>query len=92
MGKADGACNPHPFQFSLYLLQFLGETRGIAGLRKISMGPAVIADLKTHFVNFRNLLPGHKIFGIVHPALGHKEGSSETEFLEEGPHEGSDAT
>ena len=48
------------------------------------MRPAVVSDF--NLVNFRDLFPTEKVFGIVHPAMRHKKGCTETQLLKQRRH------
>src|SRR6266571_1638720 len=83
IGEARRAGNPHTFQFGFDLFQLLGQPSRVRGLRKIRVSPAVIADLEAHLMYFRDVFPGHEVFGVLHPELGDEERCAEAEFLEE---------
>ncbi len=43
----------------------------------------MIADLEAHLVNLGDVLPGHEVLFVVHPAVGDEKSSLEPQVLEQ---------
>ena len=63
--------------------QFAREAAGGPRDRGVRMRPGMVADLEAHLMNLGDVLPGHKVLSVVHPAVGDVEGGVETQFLEQ---------
>ena len=46
------------------------------------MRPGMVADLEAHLMNLGDVLPGHEVLRVVHPAVCDVESGVETEVLE----------
>ncbi len=81
-GEADGLGHLHLGKFVVDEREFGGQRGGAARCGDVGVGPRMVADLKAHRVQLGDVLPGHEVSGVLHPAMGDEECGVEAEVLE----------
>jgi hypothetical protein len=71
-------------QLILYQRQFARQPCGMPRRRKVGVRPAMVADLKSHPVQFGDVIPVHEMFAVRHPVVRHEESRPKTKFLQQG--------